>query len=342
MPFRERFDCLWCGRPHAVRDLADIEGWAQLCPDCVGRAGENAFLRFRLKTALAERSRASAPVAAGATSAMASTSDVTTRRPPAPRSPTARETPASDATTASAMTPDPTALTGTADPDLGAEMVAYYAARAPEYDDFYRRHGRYDHGPIDNMAWQVDLDAATRWLDEQPIRGEIIELAAGTGWWSPLLAQKGELWAYDASDEPLSLARDRLLAHGLRAHLHIRDAWAEPDRAVDALFAGFWLSHVPGTRLPEFLGLARRWLRPGGRFVFIDSRRDPHSGADTTRPDIAPGVQLRKLADGRQFRVVKEYPEPEELETALQAAGFDPVKVETTSRFFLLGAAVAR
>jgi len=27
-----------------------------LCPDCLGRAGENEFLRFRLKRALAERS----------------------------------------------------------------------------------------------------------------------------------------------------------------------------------------------------------------------------------------------------------------------------------------------
>jgi hypothetical protein len=25
----------------------------------------------------------------------------------------------------------------------------------------------------------------------------------------------------------------------------VRDAWDEPDRQVDALFTGFWLSHVP-------------------------------------------------------------------------------------------------
>src|SRR3712207_7858747 len=54
---RDRFDCLWCGRPHAVRGPGDIEGFAQLCPDCVGRAQDNGFLRFRVRTALAERSR---------------------------------------------------------------------------------------------------------------------------------------------------------------------------------------------------------------------------------------------------------------------------------------------
>ncbi len=55
MAFRAAFDCLWCGAHHVPRDLNDIEGWAHLCPDCVGRAGDNAFLRFRLKRALDDR-----------------------------------------------------------------------------------------------------------------------------------------------------------------------------------------------------------------------------------------------------------------------------------------------
>src|SRR3954451_2308743 len=61
MPFRTTFDCLWCGRPHTVRDPTDVEGWAQLCPDCIGRAGDNSFLRYRLKGALAKRAKASRP-----------------------------------------------------------------------------------------------------------------------------------------------------------------------------------------------------------------------------------------------------------------------------------------
>lgn len=57
MPFRPRFDCLWCGTHHETRGRADLEGWAQLCPTCVGRAGDNEFLRFRLRRALEERAR---------------------------------------------------------------------------------------------------------------------------------------------------------------------------------------------------------------------------------------------------------------------------------------------
>jgi demethylmenaquinone methyltransferase/2-methoxy-6-polyprenyl-1,4-benzoquinol methylase len=191
------------------------------------------------------------------------------------------------------------------------------------------------------MAWQVDLDTATQWLDRIPLRGQIVELAAGTGWWSPLLAEKGELSMYDANEAPLSIARDRLMAHGLRAHLHVRDAWAEPDRAVDGLFAGFWLSHVTRARLPEFLGLIRRWLRPGGLFSFIDSREDSHSGAVDQPPSDEPDIARRRLADGREFRIPKVFYEPRELEHALLAAGFAAAEVTTTNRFFLLGRAIA-
>ena len=317
MPFRESFDCLWCGRPHRVRDAADIEGWAQLCPDCVGRAGENGFRRFRLKAALAERARAARPAAAE-------------QAPVAPP-----RDPEADAKSMAARDPDATG-------SLDDEMLAYYEARAPEYDDWYLRRGRYARGAIHDVVWQVDLDVATRWLDAQPIGGTIVELAAGTGWWSPLLAQKGELWAYDGAESPLDLARDRLLAHGLRAHLHVRDAWAEPDREADTVFAGFWLSHVERDRLPAFLRLVRRWLRAGGSFVFIDSRSDPQSGAsDQERADIAPEVQLRQLADGRQFRVVKVHYALDELELELRSAGLEPVGLGATSRFFLYGRAIA-
>jgi SAM-dependent methyltransferase len=282
------FNCLWCGKPHQPRTADDLEVFARLCPECVGRAQDNEFLRFRLREGL--RARAAA-------------------------------------------TEDPSRAED-------AQMRAYYAARADEYDDWYLRRGRYSRGPIADMAWQSDLDAATMWLDSLPLAGEIVELAAGTGWWSPLLAQKGELWIYDALEEPLERARERLLAHGLRAHVHLRDAWAAADRRVDALFTGFWLSHVPRRRLSEFLAISRGWLKPGGTFAFIDSRLDPES-RPADHPAPADDVSLRRLNDGREFTIPKVYYEPATLEAGLLAAGFADAHVETTSRFFLLGRARA-
>ncbi|HEX7948756.1 MAG TPA: class I SAM-dependent methyltransferase [Candidatus Limnocylindrales bacterium] len=334
MPFRAAFDCLWCGSPHACRGPDDLEGWAQLCPACVGKAGDNGFLRFRLRQALIERGAASRGGGAGAAAAA---SDVASAFPGAgaAAAPT-KVTAAGERSGPVATSPQPT----DARTDSDAELLAYYEARAPEYDDWYLRRGRYARGPIHDAAWNTELDAAGRWLDGLTIRGEIVELAAGTGWWSPLLASKGELSLYDGTAGPLERARERLLAHGLRAHPHVRDAWAEPDRAVDAVFTGFWLSHVPRDRLDAFLGIVRRWLRPGGTFAFIDSRYDPQSGA-ADHPIPADDTSRRRLADGREFTIVKVYYEPAELEAALARAGFEGAQVSGTGRFFLTGVAHA-
>ena len=307
MPFKATFACLWCGTTHATRSADDLEGWAQLCPDCLGKAGDNGFLRFRLHAAIKERGAAAHGPGGDA----------------------------SDVAAVAVAAPAPVATE-----DLARDMIDYYDARTPEYDDWYLRRGRYEHGAIHDAAWNAELDTAGRWLDGLPWSGEIVELAAGTGWWSPLLASRGELSLYDTSSAALERARDRLVAHGLRAHLHIRDAWEEPDRQVDGLFMGFWLSHVPRTRLADFLTLSRRWLKPGGRLAFIDSLPDPASGA-ADHPTPADDQAVRRLDDGSEFTIVKVFYSPAELTAVLADVGFRDVGVRTTGRFFLLGSATA-
>jgi hypothetical protein len=224
---------------------------------------------------------------------------------------------------------------------MARAMIDYYEARASEYDDWYLRKGRYEHGPIHDAAWNAELDAAGRWLDGLPLRGRIVELAAGTGWWSPLLAAKSsDVWLYDAAETPLERARDRLVAHGLRAHLHVRDAWQPPEgEPANGLFAGFWLSHVERARTRDFLTLAAGWLRLGGRIALIDSLPDPASSAVDHSPP-AEDRSVRRLADGREFTIVKVFRTPEEIATDLEAVGFSEVSVTTTGRFFVLATAV--
>ncbi len=304
---RPSFDCLWCGRAWTVRGSDDLEGYARLCPDCLGKAGDNPFLRFRLRSALEARAAATRPDEAPVAAAPIADGPAAVREPAA---------------------------------DLDRTMVEYYAARAGEYDDWYLRRGRYERGPIHDTAWNAELDTAGGWLDRQPFAGRIVELAAGTGWWSPLLASKGELWLYDAAEPPLERARERLLAHGLRAHIHVRDAWAEPEgEPADGLFAGFWLSHVARDRTAAFLEVARRWLRPGGRLALIDSLPDPQSGA-ADHPAPSGDLSIRRLDDGREFTIVKVHRSGDEVRRVLAEARFDAIEVTTTGRFFLLATAV--
>lgn len=251
------FDCLWCGTTWQPGSAQDLEAEARLCPDCLGRAGDNAFLRFRLRAALDGRARARQE------------------------------------------DPDPVDL-----------------------DDWYLRRGRHAHGPVHDVAWQMELDAATTWLDGLPLGGVIVELGAGTGWWSGLLATKGELHAHDASGRMLDRARERLLAHRLMAHLHVRVPWAPPDRAVDAVVVSLALGGSGEVDRRAALGVVRRWLKPGGRAAFVSAVGDPVAG-------VVPGA------------VVPLEATPGELADALRAAGFSDVEAHLTGRFFMLASAVA-
>ncbi len=298
MAFRARFACLWCGAAWTTRGQGDLEGWAQLCPTCLGRAGANAFLRDRLRTALAERATAGAEGAGDAPNASGDGRDAAGDEPDAaPRQPR-------------------------------AHAIGPSAARRPRPapafpDDWFLRRGVFERGAIHDTAWAAELDVVTRWLDALPFAGRIGEPAAGVGFFSPLLAERGELHASDPDAAALDVARARLVAHRLRAHLHVADPWtAPPDApALDALLASFLLGRVRGAGLDPAAASLRSRLRAGGTLAVID-----------LRPDAAGGPPAG---------ISWTYHDPEVVEAALARAGFAGIEVRTTGRFFLTVAARA-
>ena len=210
-------------------------------------------------------------------------------------------------------------------------------------DDWFLRRGPFERGAIHDAAWAAELDMVTRWLDGLPLAGRIVEPAAGVGFFSPLLAERGELFAFDADGAALDRARDRLLAHHLRAHLHVADPWAvapagEPgaeagagagaDGATgvgdpaDVVVAAFLVGRVRGAGLDNAAASLRARLRPGGLLALVDLRPDAAGGPP-------PGVAWT-------------WHEPALLEAALRRAGFSDLRMAETGRFFLTASAVAR
>ncbi len=283
MPFRRTFDCLWCGDPWTARGPDDLEGWAQLCPACLGRAGSNAFLRGRLRSGLAERS-AAGPAAGTGKPAVGP--------PPAPQ--------------------------GDAAPSARGA-----SPRHPAFpDDWFLRRGPFERGAVHDTAWAAELDVVVRWLDELPPAARIAEPAAGVGFFSPLLAARGELHASDPDGNALDLARERLLAHRLAAHLHVADPWAVPaGEPVDRVVAAFLLGRVRGAGLDSAATSLRARLRPGGSLAIVELLHDPAGGPP----------------DG----IAWSWHEREVLEATLARAGFDVIAATLTGRFFLLLTATA-
>lgn len=229
---------------------------------------------------------------------------------------------------------------GRPDPLL-AEQAAYYRARADEYDEWWQRQGRYDRGPEATRAWRQEVAEVERALAAFDPRGDVLELACGTGWWTERLARTAtSLTCVDASPEVLALNRARLAAAGLGVPRYVEAdlfAW-QPDALHDVVFFSFWLSHVPPDRFAPFWAAVAAALKPGGRAFLVDSRAEPTStAADHAMPD-ATGLQTRRLNDGRTFRVVKLCREPEALASELGPLGWR-TDLRSTPTYFVHGGA---
>ena len=93
---------------------------------------------------------------------------------------------------------------------LLAEQVAYYRARAPEYDQWWLREGKFDHGEEFNRRWEAEIDRVHAALADFAPRGDVLELAAGTGLWTVLLTRWADhITAVDSSPEALAINAQR-------------------------------------------------------------------------------------------------------------------------------------
>jgi demethylmenaquinone methyltransferase/2-methoxy-6-polyprenyl-1,4-benzoquinol methylase len=202
---------------------------------------------------------------------------------------------------------------------LLAEQASYYRAHAEDYDAAYAGRGFWDE--------LVDL---------LPIRGDVLELACGTGRWTPLLAARARsVTAVDVSPEMIRIARQRVGDRPVEFVQADVLTWSPP-RSYDTVFFGFWLSHVPPQRFEAFWRMVRRSLGRGGSACFLDSNPEERDLETELSGDV-PTV-LRKARDGREFRVVKVFYTAEELTARIASVGWH-VTVENVYERFLVGVA---
>ena len=208
--------------------------------------------------------------------------------------------------------------------DLLSEQKRYYAERAPEYDDWWFRRGRYELEAQALARWQADAAEAEAALEALAPGGSVLELAAGTGIWTRKLVRlAGRVVAVDANAETLALNTSD--AELVQADLF---AW-RPSQRFDLVFFSFWLSHVPEARFDEFWALVRSALRPDGHVFLIDSAPKEEPSRDER--------QVRRLADGREFTIVKRYWEPDELRARVSPLGVELDLRVTANGNFLYG-----
>jgi len=208
--------------------------------------------------------------------------------------------------------------------DILAEQKRYYAERASEYDDWWYRRGRYTRDAEHERRWLLDVAELEERLRDFAPRGDVLELAAGTGIWTRRLVPTADrVVAVDANAETLALNTPA-------AELVVADIFSwRPSQQFDVVFFSFWLSHVPEERFAEFWALVRSALRPQGRVFLIDSG-PPEATGDGE-------LQVRQLADGREFTIVKRFWQPDALADRVSDLGFELDLRLTANGLFLNG-----
>jgi demethylmenaquinone methyltransferase/2-methoxy-6-polyprenyl-1,4-benzoquinol methylase len=193
-------------------------------------------------------------------------------------------------------------------------MRAYYAQRAASYEQVYQKPER-----------QEDLRAVEAWLPRWFAGRRVLEIACGTGWWTPHGARDSQHWlATDANPEVIEIARAKPLPRS-KVHFALTDAYtlAELGNArFNGAFIGFWWSHVPLKSLPDWLDVLHARLATGAQVVVLDNRFVAGSSTPISRQDPHGNTyQTRSLPDGSTHEVLKNFPDEDQLRRALGARG---------------------
>ena len=183
-------------------------------------------------------------------------------------------------------------------------LAEYYAKRAGEYERIYAKPER-----------QANLAALRTRIGKMFAGRQVLELACGTGYWSEVIARGAEqLTALDVNEEVLQIARSKSYPAN-RVELLQGDCYAPPDfkRRHNALFAGFWWSHVPVEKFDSFLHAVNATVAPGALIAFLDNHYVEGSSTPVSRRDAEGNdYQLRKLDDGSAHEVLKNFPSSEQ------------------------------
>jgi 2-polyprenyl-3-methyl-5-hydroxy-6-metoxy-1,4-benzoquinol methylase len=198
------------------------------------------------------------------------------------------------------------------------EQLAYYRARAREYDESLQAIG-----PASEPTAEHE-QASQEWLQiVNAVRAlgpvdDVLELACGTGIWTQeLITMSRSITALDGSPEMIAVNRLKAGTTAIEYQSVDLFHW-EPEKQYDLVFFAFWLSHVPPALLSGFLSKVARATKPGGQVFLID---EPKSDQNISGLNVGGLYQQRTLNDGRSFQIVKVYYHPQELERELLKQG---------------------
>jgi demethylmenaquinone methyltransferase/2-methoxy-6-polyprenyl-1,4-benzoquinol methylase len=210
---------------------------------------------------------------------------------------------------------------------MAATMERYYSRRAAEYERIYDKPER-----------QHELEWLRHRIPEILRGRDVLEVACGTGYWTQFIAREARhVHACDINEAVLDIAREKPIAAG-RATFARADAITLEGvpSGCDAAFAGFWWSHVKKNDLAKFVANLASKLDRGSVVAVLDNSYAEGSSTPVSRRDADGNTyQMRTLASGEQYEVLKNFPTPAELTSAVQGVARE-AHLESLTYYWLL------
>jgi demethylmenaquinone methyltransferase/2-methoxy-6-polyprenyl-1,4-benzoquinol methylase len=206
-------------------------------------------------------------------------------------------------------------------------MEDYYARRATEYERIYDKPERQS-----ELAWLRER------IPHLFRERTVLEVACGTGYWTQFIARSAlHVHACDINESVLEIAREKPIPAG-RATFFKADAITLQGVPgdCDAAFAGFWWSHVKKSELALFVKELSLRLQPGSLVAMLDNTYAEGSSTPVSRRDAEGNTyQMRKLANGEQHEVLKNFPSALELAEAVRPVARE-AHLESLTYYWLL------
>ena len=202
------------------------------------------------------------------------------------------------------------------DTKLKQEMNTYYNERAQEFDQFYLE----GMGPasIDNPGiYREETRELQRVLEKEKLQGTVYDICCGTAFWlSSYYKAADRIVLADQAEKMIGRARERALSLKCieKCSFHVTDAFdidkIAGNEKADAVFSGFFISHMTEQREKEFFRIIKSMLDPEGKIIIFDSTWNE----EREKVRIREGLQERELNNGDKFTIYKKYFTIEDLE----------------------------
>jgi demethylmenaquinone methyltransferase/2-methoxy-6-polyprenyl-1,4-benzoquinol methylase len=206
-------------------------------------------------------------------------------------------------------------------------LETYYDRRAGEYEKIYEKPER-----------QHELEWLRHRVPELLKDRHVLEVACGTGYWTQFITRTARrVEACDINESVLEIAREKPIPPS-RVNFFKADAVSLEGvpSGCDAAFAGFWWSHVKKSQIAKFAANLGSKLEPGARVLILDNTYAEGSSTAVSRRDAEGNTyQMRRLANGEQHEVLKNFPTPQELIDAIGPVAAE-AHLETLKYYWLM------